>query len=133
MSSDGQHFALGLATGALVIKSKTLEAEKEEENEEQKLVKNALVSTWVSKSKNYKYFYRGQYQTLMPEDDGILAQDSSRKAKLLPYEQSLKAFKYREALSLALGTKNPEVVLAMLEEMIERGALEHALAGRSEE
>ena len=53
--------------------------------------------------------------------------------KLQPYEQSLKKFEYREALTQALTTKNPEVVLALIEELIERGALEKALAGRSVE
>lgn len=97
-------------------------------------MKNALVSTWVSKAKNYKYFFRGQYQALVPEEDAVLATDNNtqRKVKLLPYEQSLKSFKYREALTLSLSSHNPEVVLAMLEEMIERGALELSLAGRSE-
>lgn len=42
MAIDGNHFAVGLASGALVIKSKRLEAEEKEETQEQKLVKNAL-------------------------------------------------------------------------------------------
>ena len=47
---------------------------------------------------------------------------------------SLKSFQYREALTKALqgGQSNPEVVLALFEELIERGALEVALAKRSE-
>jgi U3 small nucleolar RNA-associated protein 15 len=50
---------------------------------------------------------------------------------LQPYEQSLKAFQYKQALTQAISTKNPEVVLALLEELIERGALEKSLANRS--
>lgn len=60
---DGNHFAVGLAGGALLVKSKRIagegEEEEGEETQEQKLIKNALQSTFVSKAKNYKYFYRG--------------------------------------------------------------------------
>ena len=43
----------------------------------------------------------------------------------------LKSFKYREALTSAIKLGNPEVVMALLEELIERGVLERALGGRS--
>jgi hypothetical protein len=33
-------------------------------------------------------------------------------------------------LNEALKTENPEVVMALIEELVERGALERALAGR---
>jgi U3 small nucleolar RNA-associated protein 15 len=42
----------------------------------------------------------------------------------------LKSFQYREALSSAIKLGNPEVVMALIEELIERGVLERALAGR---
>ena len=35
ISVDGVHFAMGLSTGSLIIKSKALESENELENEEQ--------------------------------------------------------------------------------------------------
>ena len=50
---------MGLSTGSLIVKSKLLESEEEEEDEERKLLKNALVDTFVSKAKGYKYFFRG--------------------------------------------------------------------------
>jgi hypothetical protein len=60
VSPDGQHFAVGLANGGLLIKSKVAESKEEDlETDEQRLIKNALQSTFVSKAKNYKYFYRG--------------------------------------------------------------------------
>lgn len=48
------------------------------------------------------------------------------------YEQSLKRFEYKNALSKALQSGNPEVVVALLEELVERGALYIAIGGRSE-
>ncbi|TNV80314.1 hypothetical protein FGO68_gene11371 [Halteria grandinella] len=133
ISLDGNHYAMGLATGALVIKSKQLSEEDDKETDEQKLIKNALQSSFVSKAKGYKYFYRGQYASLVlpdSEDTAVVAERQARMAKLMPYEQSLKRFEYRNALNQAISTANPEVVLALIEELIERGALERALAGR---
>ena len=84
VSADGLHFAMGLSTGSLVVKSKLLEAEGEEEEDvEKKLIKNALVDTFVSKAKGYKYFFRGQYAPLVPEEEGgVMATQEARKAKL---------------------------------------------------
>jgi hypothetical protein len=36
----------------------------------------------VSKAKGYKYFFRGQYAALVPEDDGVMAGKDGKKAKL---------------------------------------------------
>jgi hypothetical protein len=66
-SYDGNHFALGLNDGTLIIKSKMLE-ELEEIDEEQKLFDEILKPTYKSSSKNYKYFYRGQYVAPDPQD-----------------------------------------------------------------
>jgi hypothetical protein len=60
VSSDGNHLALGLNDGSLIIKSKRLEQAEEELDEEAKMMK-MFEPQIVSKSKNYKYFYRGQY------------------------------------------------------------------------
>ena len=69
---------------------------------------------------------------MLPDQaDTLYADAKSRAQKLQPYEQCLKQFKYREALNQALATKNPEVILALFEELVERGGLESSLAGRS--
>lgn len=53
------------------------------------------------------------------------------KAKTLAsYDESLRKYRYREALDKGLATKNPLVVGALLEALGERGALEKALSGR---
>lgn len=49
---------------------------------------------------------------------------------LASYDESLRRYKYREALDRGLATKNPLVVAALLEALFERGALEKALSGR---
>ncbi len=43
VANDGNHYAVGLASGSLLIKSKRLGGEEEvEETDEQRLIKNAI-------------------------------------------------------------------------------------------
>ena len=42
MSSDGQHYLIGLVDGSLIIKSKQLEDFQEEQDDDTKMMMNAL-------------------------------------------------------------------------------------------
>lgn len=79
-SSDGNHFAMGLADGSLVIKSKLLEAEEENKTVEQRMF-DAFEPKMISTSKNYKYFFRGQYVVTADAED-IQAPTQKRRRKL---------------------------------------------------
>ena len=57
ISKDGSHLAMGLVDGQLTVKSKLLEEDKKELDGEAKMF--ILESGFVSKAKNYKYFFRG--------------------------------------------------------------------------
>mmetsp|Transcript_16430 Transcript_16430/g.27849 ORF Transcript_16430/g.27849 Transcript_16430/m.27849 type:complete len:319 (-) Transcript_16430:35-991(-) len=131
ISRDGQHYAVGLINGSLLIRSKQLEAFEEEQDEELKFVLNAFKPSFTSKAKGYKYFYRGQYST-MPDPEDVIMGMTQKKKRLQPFEQSLKKFQFREALDTAIDQSNPEVTLSLLEELAARGAnsLEIALANR---
>lgn len=132
ISADGQHFIIGLIDGSFLIKSKHLEEFQEEQDDETKMIMSAFKFEYKSKAKGYKYFFRGQYSA-MPEPEDIISGMKSRKQKLQKYEQSLKQFQYKKALNEAIEQQNPEVVLALIEELIHRGALEIALSNRSED
>jgi U3 small nucleolar RNA-associated protein 15 len=54
------------------------------------------------------------------------------KTRLRPYEVMLKKFNYQQALDAALKTRNPLVVVAVLEELSRRSGLTIALSGRDE-
>jgi len=54
----------------------------------------------------------------MPAPEDIVAGMSATKLKLQAYEQSLKKFQYKKALNEAIAQGNPEVVLALIEELI---------------
>ena len=85
----------------------------------------------ISTSKNYKYFYRGQYVVTADPDD-IQAPQKTKKKKLQNYEQKLKRFEYKNALTSALDSKNPEITLSLIEELVQRDGLYIAIANRSE-
>ena len=129
-SADGNHFALGLNDGSLIIKSKSIE-KVVEVDEEQKIF-DALEPELISTSKNYKYFFRGQYVVRADPDD-IQTTEMTKKRRLQPYEQKLKRFEYKAALNNALETRNPEVVLSLIEELVEREGLYIAIGNRSEQ
>lgn len=78
ISSDGQHFIIGLIDGSFLIKSKHLEEFQEEQDDETKMMLDAFKFEYKSKAKGYKYFYRGQY-TAMPEPEDVISGMKSRK------------------------------------------------------
>lgn len=58
-------------------------------------------------------------------------QVAARKSRAIAsYDESLRKFRFREALDRGLATGSPLVVAALLEALTERGALEKALSGR---
>jgi U3 small nucleolar RNA-associated protein 15 len=63
-------------------------------------------------------------------DDAVVA--TERTARLQPYERLLKKFNYQAALDAALKTRNPVVVITVLEELCRRNGLSIALSGRDE-
>ena len=83
-SCDGNHLALGLNDGSLIIKSKKLEKAEAEIDEEEKMMK-MFDPVVVSKAKNYKYFFRGQY-TVQPDPSDLTTPSQRRKRKLQAYE-----------------------------------------------
>lgn len=62
---------MALADGSLIIKSKELEEFQEDQDDEMKMVMAAFQPKFKSTSKNYKYFYRGQYNVVPDVDDII--------------------------------------------------------------
>lgn len=85
-----------------------------------------------STAKNYKYFFRGQYD-LIPEPSDVISSMQSKKQKLQKYEKLLKQFAYKDALTSAIEQGNTEVVVALIEELMQRNGLDSALGQRSPE
>ncbi|KAJ1411209.1 WD40-repeat-containing domain protein [Ochromonadaceae sp. CCMP2298] len=64
--------------------------------------------------------------------EGASTQQTERTARLQPYERLLKKFNYQATLDAALKTRNPLVVITVLEELCLRDGLGIALSGRDE-
>eukprot|EP00904_Undaria_pinnatifida_P006836 jgi/Undpi1/3282/HiC_scaffold_15.g06656.m1 len=77
-----------------------------------------------------KYFNRGKTEA---GEEGDVKVKAIKMKALASYDESLRKFRYREALDRGLETRNPLVVAALLEALQERGALDKALAGRDAE
>jgi U3 small nucleolar RNA-associated protein 15 len=75
-------------------------------------------------------FFKGAGAAVEKTDEGML--ETERAVKLRPYEIQLKKFNYQAALDAALKTRNPLVVITVIEELSRRSGLGIALAGRDE-
>jgi len=77
----------------------------------------------------YRYFMRGA-STKGAFDDYKISMKKKRKLK--EYDKSLKAFRYKKALTSALNTRSHHVVVGVLEELQQRSGLEAAIRGRDD-
>ena len=59
--------------------------------------------------------------------------ESERGLKLRPYETHLRKFNYQLALDSALKTRNPLIVITVLQELCRRKGLTTAISGRDDE
>jgi len=84
----------------------------------------------VSTHQQHARFYKGAGAAAEREEDGMI--ETERSARLRPYEKHLQKFNYQKALDAALITRNPLVIVTVLEELSRRSGLKIALAGRDE-
>ena len=75
------------------------------------------------------YFERGF--AAQPSADSFKV-ELKKKAKLKPYDKALRGFNYKQALDEALETRQPLIIVSMLEELGRREGLTIALSGRDE-
>lgn len=116
-----------------------MESENPEEEDEKKADSKIWQKLMARKEhyKNYKHFQRGIYSKQAVEDFGSTGQGFkvADKKKKLPksFDTALRKFNYGEALWKALETKNTDVIVTLLEELVTRDALGIALKNKSPE
>jgi U3 small nucleolar RNA-associated protein 15 len=77
--------------------------------------------------------YKGVISTATSSTGGgAIIAEHERSLYLQPYEKFLKKFRYQKALDAALETKDPVIVITVLEELSRRHGLTIALSGRDE-
>lgn len=116
MANDNSRFAVGTANGLISVR-------------ERRAPPPRLLPLPLPRGGSRRFFVRGRDEIPSADDIHIKA---NKKQKLKSYDKLLKAFKYHEALDAVLETRNPTLVVAMLEELINRDGLYVALSGRDE-
>jgi hypothetical protein len=120
VSPDNTRLVVGCTDGSLVVRQRKAKvAELVAEGKQARVLRGG----------SYRYFLRGQTAPAGPDDVRV---ETTRKARLAPYDAHLKAFSYRAALDAALLSRDPNVVASMLEELVARRGLAAALAGRDD-
>jgi len=122
LSSDNKKLVVGLLNGDLVIRSK----------KDMSSAAGSLgnVTSLSSDNTQQVRLYKGAGATVSAKSDNMV--ETERMVKLRPYEVHLKKFNYQQALDASLKTRNPLVVVTVLEELSRRSGLSIALSGRDE-
>ncbi|XP_050209321.1 protein SLOW WALKER 1 [Mercurialis annua] len=79
---------------------------------------------------NFRYFHRGQAEKPNESDYLIMR---TKKVKLTEHDKLLKKFRHKEAFVSVLNGKNPENVVAVIEELVARRKLIKCVSNLSEE
>lgn len=142
VSPDGKRYAAGMADGKLEIRAHEKLIGKTHAPFRQDPFKERDFEGWGRGFEKIgeentrpfpgtkRYFNRGP--SVKPSSDDVLISHMS-KPKLAQYDRSLKKFAFGEALSLAVETRKPEVVVRVIEELIVRGSLKGALSGKTQQ
>ena len=110
------------------IEEEKLEKQKKEqaEEDEDEQIKLLDPSKYSEKPviKNYRYFFRGQYNKTMDEDELFI--DKQPKIKLNESDKYIKKFQYQKALNSAV-EKDDEIIFSIIDELVDRNTLKLAL------
>lgn len=116
-----------------------MEIENPEDEEDKKADSKVWQRLMARKEhyKNYKYFKRGIYSKQVVDDYELPGQAFKvvDKKKKMPkkFDTALRKFQYGEALWSAIETKNTDVIITLLEELVARDALGIAFKNKTPE
>jgi U3 small nucleolar RNA-associated protein 15 len=122
VSADNKKLLVGFVDGSLMARTRRADAGGS--------LGLGTSSSSSAAAKQQSRFYKGAGAAAEQTEDGMV--ESERSVRLRPYEVQLKKFNYQQALDSALKTRNPLVVVTVLEELSRRNGLAIALAGRDE-
>lgn len=126
VAPDDSTLVVGMADGLLSMQHRKTETELEEAE---------MAARQRKKKEKVSYRYATHGKTYVPlQDDFVVAHE--RREQLSKYDRFFKKFEHSKALDAALDlrvrTKNPEVTVSVLLELIRRGSIKSALAGRDD-
>jgi len=120
---DDSSVAVGMTDGSLSIQQRS-----------KPVVNEVNIANVNSRRKKASYKYSLEAQRFQPSEDDVIVKKEKRKG-LEKYDTHLKKFNHSKALDTVLveyrRESKPEVVVAVLKELIARRHLQHAIAGKS--
>jgi U3 small nucleolar RNA-associated protein 15 len=122
LASNDSKLLVGLVDGTLVVRNRVSDDVNADDDADAKVEDHVV--------KRQRQFYKSAGAAIADPNEGIIAIE--RSVKLKPYENHLKKFNYQQALDAALSTRNPVVVVTVMEELCRRNGLTIALSGRDE-
>ncbi|EFJ30824.1 hypothetical protein SELMODRAFT_89228 [Selaginella moellendorffii] len=115
--------AVGTASGLLSVRQR--KSVISEERATQALEVSGQEQKEVLRPSNFRYFLRGATEKAS-DDDYVLG--STKRALRQEHDWLLLKFRYKDALLAALNTKDPTVVVAVIEELVARKGLVQAFS-----
>jgi len=114
-----ERLVIGTSTGYVLVKERSKSIPQSKRKRE-------------SRAGTYAYFTRGMNVSADAGNDFVALQNE-KKRKLSSFDLALRQFRYGDALDDALNTRQPQAVVAVLEELGKRRGLTIALSNRDEE
>lgn len=128
LSASTQTLAVGTASGMLFIrKRKVTKLKAKEEKPKSLLDTSRPKKARQLRPNNFRYFLRGRSENAT-EGDHVLVRPQRQKVNAR--DKFLRKFMYREALSAALSTSDPKIIVAVMEELVARRGLVKAISNR---
>lgn len=121
ISQDMSRLAIGTTTGIVIVHQRRALLSKQQESAERREPRHGT----------YSYFMRGAHEKSHDPEDYLLLHQ--KKQKLAEYDHLLRKFRYGDALDKVLQQRQPQVVVAVIEELGKRRGLNIALSNRDEE
>jgi len=125
VSQDMSRIAIGTTTGIVIVHQRRRLVTEEQRQQQQ--TKHKI----EPRHGTYAYFMRGAHEKSHDPDDYLLMHQ--KKQRLAEYDVLLRKFRYGDALDKVLTTRQPHVVIAVIEELGKRCGLKVALSNRDEE
>jgi U3 small nucleolar RNA-associated protein 15 len=128
VSADNKKMIVGFVDGSLMSRTRRLDGAGSLGLTSS--IGAGVVAGSGAAGRQHARFYKGAGVAAEMTEDGLV--ETERAVRLRPYEVQLKKFNYQQALDSALRTRNPLVVVTVLEELNRRSGLGIALSGRDE-
>ncbi|KAL3768874.1 hypothetical protein ACHAW5_003346 [Stephanodiscus triporus] len=131
VSSDARRIAIGTTTGVVTVHQRRRPPTPSSSSVGRHEEGGTTPSRKEPRRGTYSYFARGAHEKSHDPDDYLLTHQ--KKQRLAEYDVLLRKFQYGDALDAVLAKRQPQAVIAVIEELGKRRGLTIALSNRDEE